>query len=234
VNLRRVLGTAAVTAVLVGGLASCTSINVTAGYGAAFLTGWDNDHYDVDVTDGLAVVSTTSDPNSGNQRLVFWDWAGKPSANQEVCANFAGSTHAVNQEGVALRVVSGDGRTQAITVMKNVYGGDYNTFNMHIWDTAWGGDLPAQSFGRFPLPNMGDPYNPVPLPWRLCAKVVGDVVSFVVWPHTMAPPGYGAPGWGGSATLPPGAPTYGMPGWYAGHLPPGGYVVYNDLVGTPL
>jgi hypothetical protein len=67
----------------------------------------------------------------------------------------------------------------------------------------------------------------------MCARIVDDVVSFIVWPHTMAPPAYGDPGWGGSAPLPADAPAAGVPGWYAGHLPPGGYVVYNDLTATP-
>jgi len=234
VKTRRLMMTTLACLGIVAGLASCVGVTVSPGHGAAFLTGWDNDHYDVGAGPDYAVVSTPAEANSNNQRLVFWNWTSQPSTNQEVCANWVASTSLSNQWGLALRVVSGDGRTQAITITNNVFGTNYNTFNMHVWDTNWGGDLPAIAFGSFKLPAIGGDRGPLPLPLRMCAKAVDNVLSFVVWPLPGTQPAYGDPTWGAAAHIPDGAPGYGMPGLYAGHVQPGGSVSYNGIASRSL
>ncbi len=61
----------------------------------------------------------------------------------------------------------------------------------------------------------------LPLPWDLCAKTVGNRVTFKAWPETEPEPAYGDPTHGATVALPPGWVYPGNNGWYIGHLLPG-------------
>jgi hypothetical protein len=71
----------------------------------------------------------------------------------------------------------------------------------------------------------------------MCARVVGDTVSFIVWPLRDPEPAWNDPKYGGSVTLPAGWSQPGIPGWYVGHLEPGDSVGFTDMstadVGQP-
>jgi hypothetical protein len=63
----------------------------------------------------------------------------------------------------------------------------------------------------------------------MCARAVGSVVSFIVWPLADPQPAWGDPRYGGSVELPAGWDLEGRPGWYIGHLEPGDKAGFEDL-----
>jgi hypothetical protein len=189
--------------------------------------------------DGADVVVTAPATNqSGGTRIAFWRGSDHAGPDQQPCATWSNPTHLGEQEGAALRVrTTSDGttsRTTAITITKNVWGGNFGVFNVHLWDTALPGDpftLIAQfdlqsTFGTF---GMGEP-----LPWRMCAQVVGVVLRFLVWPTRIGQPSWDDARYGGRVVLPRDAPTGGVAGFYAGHVQPGTEMRLSDLSVTPV
>ena len=125
------------------------------------------------------------------------------------------------------------GGTKAITITKNVWFDANWIFNVHVWDTS--ASPVATLIASFDLGSVlypGGSY--VPYPWSICARVIGNVVDFVVWPTGSPQPSWGDPAYGGAVTLPPGFEDAGHAGWYAGHLQPGEHAGFQDLVATPI
>ena len=141
--------------------------------------------------------------------------------NEQSCATWSSESSNINQEGAALRISeAADGAGRAITVTKNVYFHAGWIFNVHVWDTATTGV--GTQIGSFDLSSVFRPGgSQVPLPWNLCARVVGPTVSFIAWPATEQPPAWDDATHGGSVTLPNGWDSVGAAGWYIGHLQPG-------------
>lgn len=214
--------------------AACTPgwTPIAAGYEGAFITPEGNDVFGLAVS-GTAVRMKAPTTNlGGNTRGLFWRSGAVATADQEVCATWASHSGDGRQEGVALRVRSSQGRTRAITVTNNVAFGARWGFNVHVMDS--GSSTPYIKVGGYVLDDVFLPDGPgttrlPPHPWRMCARVVGSVVSFVVWPTTHVEPAWDDARYGGSVTLPAGWGTAGKPGWYAGHLRPGESMVYDDL-----
>ena len=129
--------------------------------------------------------------------------------------------------------VSPEGTTRAITVTKNIYMGGTWIFNAHLWDTA-----KAESFfeiGWVDLSSVfGVPDHVSGLPWSLCARVVGDRLTFVAWPGVGTRPAWGDGRYGRSVVLPPGWTYPGAAGWYIGHLKTGGSTTFTNLAAKPL
>ena len=73
-----------------------------------------------------------------------------------------------------------------------------------------------------------------PFPWTLCARVVADTVSFIVWPATQPSPSWDNPYFGGSVTLPSGWNYPGVAGWYIGHLGAGDEATFDGLRAGPV
>jgi hypothetical protein len=186
----------------------------------------------ITVSGPSTVLSAAAGNRDGNIRVVFVDAAGPVLADQQTCATWSDQTGPFNQQGVALRV-SDDGPTRAITVTKNVWGGVSDIFNVHIWDTSQptGGIryLGGESLG----PALHVNGQLAPLPWRICAKAVGRVVSFKVWPANQAEPAWTDPIHSRSMQLPADAPVTGRPGWYGAHLYEGAHITYTDMSSGP-
>jgi hypothetical protein len=180
------------------------------------------------VSYGPGQLTVTSTTNGGNMRMIVWPGDQAASADQVGCATWRQRSEPVNQEGIALRIRREGARTRAITVTKNVYGRIYNAFNVHVWDTDAPGVYTPKGDQFWPASMAG-----VPLPIRMCARVTGTVVEFVVWPVTGAVPG--PPDWDDpehSHRVDVGAEwaAPGTAGWYAGHLNQGDTVRYDGLV----
>lgn len=170
----------------------------------------------------LAVTAPLSNTDS-NTRTSLTHSAAPTSVDQAICATITGATAPSAQEGLVLR----DDGTHAVTVTKNIWSAAYWTINVHVWNT----DLPTDN-GRFvlagswPLPGLGYPATPAPLPWRMCATATGSTVSFKTWPLTRQEPPAGDPCCTGSLPLTVWA---GRPGVYVGHLPAGHTVAYTNI-----
>jgi len=133
------------------------------------------------------------------------------------------------QEGVALRIVPAEnGDVRAITVTKNVRLGLFFIFNVHVWDST--AETPFTQVGGA---NLEDVFltesGLAPLPWRLCARVIGTKLDFKAWPIAAPEPAWNDGRYGASLTLPEGWNAPGYAGWYVGHLESGGSVRYSDM-----
>ena len=74
-------------------------------------------------------------------------------------------------------------------------------------------------------------YQTPPLPWRLCARVVGPTLQFKAWSLAIDPtePEWTDPGYGAGFVLPPEWVYPGRAGWYVGHLVSGDQAGYRSL-----
>jgi hypothetical protein len=207
---------------------------------ARFLTTVGDDDHGVTLAGGPDDVTVTAPAsNTGvDTRIVVWRRADPVAADQSVCASWTDPPDQANhQAGVALRVRPTDGGASAVTVTRNIFWGAFWGFNVHVWD---GNRSPAIiKIAGFELPAAvrrgGDPV-PVtaPFPWRLCARIVGDVLTFKVWAADIPEPAWGDPLYGGSVTLPPGWEASGHAGGYVGHVPPGSSFTLTDLTVAPV
>jgi hypothetical protein len=172
--------------------------------------------------DLASMTATAPASNAGGNTRVAITLAWTPAVrDQAVCATFADASRDIDQEGLVLRW---DG-THGVTVTKGVWASVYTTVNVHRWDTDQ--PEPFTQIAAFPLTVLGAPApQAVPLPWRMCASAIGDVVSFKVWPLGQAEPAEGDPCCTGAVAANLGD---GRPGWYAGHLQPGDHLTYTDL-----
>jgi hypothetical protein len=200
---------------------------------AGILTPDGNDTYALTVTGDIVKITAPTTNTGGGTRAAFWRTADPSSANHESCGTWISYGSKGRQQGAVLRARSANGRTTAITVTNNVTFGARWGFNIHVMDS--GAADPYHKIGGFLLEEVFRPNGPgttavPPHPWRMCARVVGSVVSFIVWPLTHPEPAWDDPRYGGSVTLPSGWGASGKPGWYIGHLDPGDAAGFTDLV----
>lgn len=222
--MRTTTTAALAAAALIGATACEPNVVDTPGtaWQATTLTHDANDRY---LIAGDSHFTTATAPllnTAGNTRVVLVHPGGPSTVDQAICTTITGATAPQAQQGVVLRF---DG-THAITVTKNIYGGQYTTVNVHQWDLS----LPDPG-GRFTyaggwnLPGIGHPGPVAAFPWRMCAGAAGSTVSFKVWPVSRPEPADGDPCCTGSLPL---AVWPGRPGVYIGHIPPGHTSAYTD------
>jgi hypothetical protein len=200
--------------------------------GAGILTPQHNDHYGLTLQDGVVTAAAPDTNQGGNTRVAFWQLAGQDSVDQQTCSTWVDAQSEMQQQGAALRVHSADGRTTAITVTNNIFYFARWIFNVHVMNSA--DSQPFHQLASFDLsevfrPGGRDTYTVPPYPWRMCARVVGDTLSFIVWPLTHAEPSWDDPRYGGSVRLPAGWGQAGRPGSYVGHLERGDSVGFTEL-----
>jgi hypothetical protein len=188
-----------------------------------------NDVYDLTSNGGVVTASAPATNVGGNTRIVFWRAGELDSFDQISCASWIDAPAGIKQQGAVLRARTSGGRTTAITVTQNIYYGAWWGFNIHVMDSA--AAEPFHQIGSFELKEIFRPseFEAPPYPWRMCARVVGNVVSFIVWPTTHAKPAWDDARYGASVTLPSGWGAAGKPGWYMGHLEPGKWAGFADL-----
>ncbi len=198
--------------------------------GRGVLTPDDDDSYRYTSSSGTMDAAALPSNRSANLRAVFWPSHAVAARDQQSCATWASESTWRAQQGAALRVdVERSGAIHAITVTKNVWYGATWIFNVHVWNSA---TVPAlRQVGVFNLERVfrGRDGLGVPLPWRLCARVVGDVLDFKVWRLPGSEPAWGDATHGGRVSVPMDAPRSGFTGWYIGHLPAGGSASFTGL-----
>ena len=188
--------------------------------------GWDS--YRFASSAGVMNVSALTQNSGGNLRSLFWPENVPVVADSQTCAVWTSQRGAIVQQGAALRIRKiGTERVRAVTVTKNIAYGANWIFNFHTWDTARPGVF--QQFGSKEVRALVGPSGLAPLPWRFCARIIGQVIEFKVWTNTMAEPAWGNSTWGGRATIPTGWSTAGTTGWYAGHLQAGDAARFDNL-----
>lgn len=165
----------------------------------------------------------------GNSRTLFGRTDAPISTNQYSCATVAHSGGIV-QEGVAVRMRADGDRHRGITVMKNIFGGVNSVYNVHLWDTTIGGDLPARHIAGFAMEDSVGHGNSDSVPRRLCAKVEGQTLTFKVWPAGNPEPEWNDPTASRSLVLPSDWVFDGQPGLYIGHLEANDWAVFTDTV----
>ena len=201
---------------------------------ANVLTSEASDTYSV-VSSGSSVTSSAPSSNGGSStRILFTRPADATGTDEQSCATWSSQSADIDQEGAALRVTRNNATVKAITVTKNVWFAPW-IFNVHVWDTST--SAVATQIASFDLRSTFDPnstFVPLPLPWAMCARVVGSTVSFIVWPTNQPQPAWNDPAYGGSVTLPSGYGAAGSAGWYVGHLRAGDTATYTNLAAGPL
>jgi hypothetical protein len=189
-------------------------------------------------TDAVTVTAPKTNKKEEG-RGVFWPAGQAPLLDGESCARWNGENPSYPtkpgalpaQEGAALRIrTNPDGSRDAITVTKNIFLGAIWIFNEHTWDTNQKAPVFTQ-IGQVDLQPVFDPSGdvtkPSPLPWDLCAQVVGPTLSFVAWLDNTPRPAYGDLTHGGSVQLPTRYVHPGQVGWYIGHLHPGQSALFD-------
>jgi hypothetical protein len=191
------------------------------------------DVFGLSASSGAVTASAPGSNAGGNTRVVFSRRSDATATDEQSCATWSSDSGRRNQEGAALRVHAANGGIKAITVTKNVWLAASWIFNVHVWDTS--APPVGTQIGQFDLGSVFNPHSQlVPLPWTLCARVVGSVVSFIVWPTNQPQPAWNDPTHGGSVTLPPGYSDAGAACWYIGHLAPGDTAVFTSLSSGPI
>jgi hypothetical protein len=213
-------------------LGACIHPDLAAGA----LTPDGDDSYDIDLDEATGTMTASAPAaNTGrNLRWAFWRKADTPRLDQQICTTWVdGDISTVQQQGAALQIRKEGSRTRAVTVTRHIYGGFNGQFNVHTMDSR---DPVTEApkltpIGAVIVTSLAD--ETTPYPWRLCARIVGRTVSFVVWPLGQPQPAWGTPGAGGSTTLPEGwDAASGIPGFYVGHLTAGESVGFTDVAIT--
>ena len=229
-TFRHPLTWVAIVGVIAG--AGCAPEVTVPGWAEQMLTRSGADTYRVTAApEGLVVtMPATNSPESNTRSLLFRPDT-EPSSDQQVCLT---ATHDgdLTQEGVALRISRDDGRIRAITVTRNVFAGGTSWYNLHVWDTALGGAVPAT------LLSSTDMTAALPTdaatPRRMCARVEGARLTFKVWTAALPEPEWTDPVLTATVELPPETVREGIPGLYIGHLRPGWSATLDGVTMTPV
>lgn len=186
------------------------------------------DRYSLTLAGTTVAAGAPASNTSGNTRIAFVSSSGPTLTDEQSCATWSSQTAGHDQQGAILRLTTTpEGFTKGITVTKNILFGGTWIFNVHVWDTS-----NAQVFTQIASFNLSTVFgdgNTSPLPWTLCARVVDNVVSFIVWPDNQPQPAWDNPNYGGSVSLPDGWNHPGIPGWYIGHLTANDQTPFDNL-----
>jgi hypothetical protein len=166
---------------------------------------------------------------TGNERELFWT-ASDSTVDSSTCAVWD-SGEGYSQQGAFFRMTDKDGVVRALTITRNVYGAAWWVFNFHYWDTSDSAS-PFILFAHVSLYNFLGRSRHATYPLHFCARVIGDVMQFIVWRPGQHRPAWGSEIQGGQAET-PATDSYGMEagvsGWYIGHVPPGTISVMSDM-----
>jgi hypothetical protein len=167
-------------------------------------------------------------PQGSDTRTVIWPPGTKAVTDQQSCASWTDSRGGWVQQGIALRVRIDGNRFRTIVVAKNtVYGASWQ-LNVYTWDSARTPYFQTHGAVALRAPfAQGD--VPRPLPWKVCARVEGRIVTVKGWRSDEPEPGWSNPTHTGHVTLPATWVYAGKAGWYAGHIPPGGTIGMGAL-----
>lgn len=228
-------------ALLAVSLSGCNAMSMwtqaDAHFSSATISQAGNDVYSLSYSAGahsVEVQAPAQRNTDANNRGVFWPSSEPALRDGESCARWSAEDRGRRvvpniQEGLALRIRSNDeGSLDAITITRNMWGDVPWIFNVNLWHVA---DPHKPGLTNVTGANLQRVFGPEPsLPWRICGRVTGNQLSFVVWlDGRESRPRYGDATHGMVVTLPTRYVYAGTYGWYAGHLARGQSVTYDDL-----
>lgn len=239
------VGSAAVGAALVAAVAAaCGPVFAGPPLATGQITRDANDSFAVANRTGNTRWITPSNPGTAsmfgfprnvgeNSRFVFFDGTQATSQDQQSCTTVASDSNAVDQEGLALRITTArDGTGRAVVFAKNVYLGVTADFN--VYGMSGGAATPFVELASHDYRNLEPSGVQIHLPFAMCARVVGNVFTGVVWhPEQMSQPAWNDPRFVFSFTLPPEWVGSGYAGYYFGHLGPDDIVTYTNMRSLP-
>ncbi len=194
-------------------------VTTPLGWTAAELSRDGVDSFDAHLADNTMEVTASAKNADTNSRMILWR---KGSANERdtiACISFTDEGWP-SQEGIALRIArTPDGHTRAITVMKNVWAKAESGVNVLLWDTATPTAPETIDSYRATAVQQGTAFRPYP--WSLCARTVGDELTYMMWPSDQPQPSWDDKQATRRMTLPESVPNDGITGLYAGHIPAG-------------
>ena len=161
----------------------------------------------IDITTGeQAIVARAPSTNVGENLRIYGIADDAPeSLDQRACVTWSAGIDQIAQPGIALRVRTDGDRVRGVLVTNNILFGARWGFNIQVTDSA--APTPITKIGTLWVDWANDP-----LPWRLCARVVGSTVTvklhaavcpdFAVAVHCtgVSPTGNSVPGRGVQAT----------------------------------
>jgi hypothetical protein len=202
----------------------------TPAFSQRYLTRDGADGYATAAGPGTVRVTAPATNVGTNTRLVLYPPAQPMTVDQQACATWSDQSDLGAQQGLALRVRHDlpEGRWRMVTVVKNVVWGANWNLNVLTWDTrdptGW------TMHGSVDLAPVFWPDRQLaPLPWRVCARATGDVVTVKGWRVGAPEPAWDDPVAAGTVRLPAGWTFAGKGGWYAGHLAPGQHTTLTGL-----
>lgn len=165
--------------------------------------------------------SNVATPEGSDTRIAIWPPGTKPVTDQQSCATWKDEQGRWTQQGIALRVRIDGSRFRTIVVAKNIVYGSAWQLNVYTWDSNRKPYFQTHGAVSLPVP-FASGGTPRPLPWKVCARAEGRVVTVKGWRPDEAEPGWRNPQHTGTVTLPAEWVFAGKAGWYAGHVQPGG------------
>ena len=167
-------------------------------------------------------------PEGSDTRIAIWPPSTKAVTDQQSCASWTDTRGKWAQQGIALRIRIDGSRFRAIVVGKNIVYGASWQLNVYTWDTARSPYFRTHGAVSLPTP-FANGSAPRPLPWKVCARVEGRILTIKGWRSDEAEPGWSNPQHTGTVTLPSEWVFAGKAGWYAGHIQPGGTIGMGAL-----
>lgn len=169
----------------------------------------------------ITIAAPSTNSATSNLRSIFWRSNAPDVTNGTACATWLYQSSGAAQEGVALRITP----TTAITVTKNVIYGLQWVINVHVWTGGVFTELAGYDMGAVLLAGA----HTAPMPWRVCARVIGNQLTFKVWlPETQDESTWTDPVHARTTTVPDGWLAPGKLGYFTGHVPAGGSLQYSE------
>ena len=196
-----------------------------------------------------ATISAAPTNTDGNVREVFWRDTTPWYRNQQVCTTWDDVTDVSTvdklralrandlfQPGLALRIAkTADGSNyRAITITQNVWAGGLWLFWVDTWDTTPSDHDPFTGIKLFDLSASVGSFNSTtttmaPPPWHICARIMEDQLSFMVWTGDNPQPSWDDPTLVHTTQLPAGWTYPGFSGGYVGHLHAGQSKTFSGM-----
>jgi len=205
--------------------------NASSGAGAvtAVLTPDSADGYSYDSSAGAMQTAALSGNTSGNLRTLFWPGGAPAVTDSESCAVWASQRGDLVQQGAGLRHHVRQHRTHPCSHRHQEH--LLRRVDPELPHVGHERSQPFEQIGSVNLESLLRTSTGaiVPLPWLVCARVIGEQFEVKVWLNGESEPAWGDSRHGGSVTVPAGWTYAGQAGWYIGHIPPGGNADFTNL-----
>ncbi|WP_426573083.1 DUF4214 domain-containing protein [Aquihabitans sp. McL0605] len=189
-----------------------------------------SDQYQIAEVGAGFTVTAPSTNSGGNLRVAVIRDDAVMAVDEQSCVTWVGPNTGSVQPGLTLRTQAQKGRTRAIMITNNIWYGARFGFDVHLADSAAFPQF-VKIGGAELTSALGGIHDLSPLPWRICARVVGTTLDVKVWPMSTSKtePSWGNPKYGFTMEIPADWVFAGRPGAYIGHLRAGDKEWFSEL-----